>query len=780
MYKNYLKIAIRNLGKSKIFSLINISGMAVGMAACILIMFWVFDELTFDQFYPNADRIHQINKSFLMGAVSDYNQSTPLLLAGTLRKDFSEVEKATFFRGTNALVSYKDKRFSENQICRSDSSFFDVLAFEFIRVDSRTAFQNPNSVVITEAIAEKYFGTENPVGKVLNFDNARDYVVSGVLKNIPLNSTHRFDIYIRTPQQEIDNRSNDWETHFVRTTVLLHKNADISVFNQKLDKLAKEHLPEEKISFLTQPLSKIHLYSIDGRPEGMKYIYFFSVIALFILIIACINFMNLSTARSIKRAREIGMRKVIGAEKKQIIGQFLGESVINALVALIFALVIVELIRPAFNNLTGKAIAIDYHNLKIIGLFLLTAVITGLFAGLYPALFLSAFQPVKILKSSSINSGNSRLSMRKILVVTQFAIAILLLTSTSIIYLQNNYMRNKELGFKKDNIVYVQLNDNILKNFDAMRNELIRHSDINNVTRTSELPTNVFMIARGITWKGKATQKGVAFGCAAVDFEYINTLNLQIIKGRALSLDFPSDSGSVLINEKAAAMIGWEDPIGKNLFFDPENSLSVVGVVKDFNALPLTMEIEPMMLLIYPAFYRYMLIDVNSTNTPETIAKIEKVWQQFSPAFPFEYHFLDEQFEQDYRTEIRMSKIFAYFVVLAIFISCLGLFGLAAFTAQQRRKEIGIRKVHGATIGGLVFLLSREFAKLVLIANIFAWPLAWYAMHKWLQHFAYRTEITVWPFLFSGILTLLIALLTVSFHTINAALANPVKSLRYE
>ena len=780
MFGNYLKIALRNLRKNRLFSFINIAGLAIGMAACILILFLVHDELTFDRFFSDAQNIYQINKSYLIGTEADYNPSTPFPLAAALRSEFAEVRNATNFHRSETLVRYNDKRFTERNVCNSDSAFFSVFAFEFIRGSARKAFQATDAIVITEEMATKYFGDIDPIGQILNLDNRRDCTVSGVIRNIPTNSSIRYDLYIQIPPEAQAANRDNWGSHYMRTFALLSENASPAEFNQKLAALAEAQLPTEKISFTSFPLPKLHLYALDGRPEGMRNIYFFSIIAAFILIIACINFMNLSTARASIRAKEVGMRKVVGAGRRQIVVQFLGESVLQAIIALVFAFLIVELVMPAFNQLTFKTISFSFSDIRVAVLFLGTAVLTGLLAGWYPALHLSSYQPVKILKGTSVSASRFTIGLRQSLVVIQFSIATLLLICSSILYLQNNYIRNKELGFNQADILYLSLNHEISNNFEAARSELLQYPDVLNVARCSSLPSATFSIMRGITWEGKQSPEGVAFGFASVDFDYFNTLEMKLLQGRPFAREFPSDSQSILINRKAAALLGGDDIIGRYLILDEETQLPIIGVLEDFNALPLNYAIEPMVLTLIPDYYRLMMIKIHPGNIPESIRRIETTWNRFTPDFPFEYHFLDEQFDQLYRNEIRMAAIFKYFVILAFFISCLGLFGMASFTAVRRRKEIGIRKVQGATVSGVTFLLSKEFAKWVLISNLFAWPIAYFAMNKWLQQFAYRMELTIWPFLFSGVLTLTVALMTVSYQTVKAATANPVESLRYE
>ncbi|MCJ7581300.1 MAG: ABC transporter permease, partial [Candidatus Aminicenantes bacterium] len=676
-------------------------------------------------------------------------------------------------------VKSGDKSFTENRVCVTDASFFNIFTFQFIKSNFKTALSDQNTAVITEDIGKKYFGDSEPLGKTLTFDNRTEYVITGIIQNIPSNSDIRYDIFIPVSKSTQAEEADTWGSHWLQTYILLQEDVFYEEVEHKLSALIKEHLPEENISLVVQPFNKIHLYSIEGQPEGMKYIYFFSVIALFILIIACINFMNLSTARSVKRAKEVGLRKVIGANKAQIIRQFFSESVLYTLIALAIAIVLVEFIRPAFNELTGKNLALDYSNFRLIVGLMIIAVFTGILSGSYPALFLSSFQPAKVLRGMS--KGKNKNSLRKLLVVIQFSLSIILLICTGIIYSQLKFIQRKDLGFKKENIVYVTLDGEMRDKYETVKTELLKQPEVMGVTKSSSLPTEIWSIMRGLTWEGKETEEGAAFSFASVDYDYFETLNMEMVQGRSFSKEFTSDSNNIIFNETAIKVMGMDSPVGKLFSFDEADEAStIIGVVKDFHFLPITYEIEPLIIVMDPDYDRYLLIKTNSENLISTISNIEKVWGGLFPEYPFEYHFLDEQFESTYQNEIRLGQILGYFVILTIFISCLGLFGLASFTAEQRTKEIGIRKVHGASIPNIVIILSKEFAKWVLLANIIAWPVAYFAMNKWLQNFAYKTEIGFWVFILSGSLALFIALFTVSSQAIRAATANPVDALKYE
>ena len=779
MFKNYLKIAFRNIKKHKAYSFINITGLAFGMACCLLILFWVQDELSFNNFFKNSDQIYRINKKYQMGNEVSYNSSTPYPLAQAAKDKYAEIIDATKFFRTSALIKYEDKIFNERRVCVTDSCFFEIFTFKFIKGDHQKALAQPTSMVITEAIAQKYFGDHDPIGKVVTLDNRNDFTITGVIQDIPSNSDIEFDIFVSTAKMVNPNFYEEWGSHSLHTHVLLQQETAVKNLEQKLSEMIQERLPEEKISLTLQPLSDIHLYSIDGKKAGMSYVYLFSVIAIFILTIACINFINLSTARSEKRAKEVGLRKVVGANRLQIIRQFFGESIIFTLIALAAALLLVEFFQSPFNNVTGKNLNITAFNSSFIIGLMLIAIFTGLVAGSYPALFLSSFQPITALKGT-ISQRFKNKFFRKILVIIQFSLSIMLLIGTGIIYNQLQYMQKKDLGFNKENVLYLGMNRTLRENYDAFKNELLQNRDIVGTTRTSELPTEIWSIMRGIKWEGKESSEGAAFGFAAIDQDYIETMNMEIVQGRNFSIKFPSDTSNFIFNEKAINVMGMADPIGKPFVLDEDARGTIVGVVKDFHFLPLTNAMEPLILMIQPGFYREVLVKIRSDNMKKTIRHIENAWKKISPDYPFEYHFLDERFEANYRDELRAGKIFQYFVIIAIFISCLGLLGLASFTAEQKTKEIGVRKVLGASIPRIVFLLIKEFTKWVILSNLIAWPIAYFAMNSWLQNFAYRVNIGILTFILSAIVALVIAVMTVSYQSIKAALANPVESLQYE
>jgi ABC-type antimicrobial peptide transport system permease subunit len=791
MFWNYLKVTWRNIKRYKGYSSINIIGLAVGLACCILILLWVQDELSYDRFHAQADDLYR--------AVTEYQKTEPVThywpvcapLAPALKEDYPEILRATRFtrlrRGQ--LVKYGDKSLLETQICLTDPDFFKMFTFPLVQGDSGSVLSDPNSLVLTEEIAIKYFGSENPLGKTLNINNEYDFTVTGVMKNVPHNSHFKFDFlvpFIRIEDFEQDWAVLDnWTLSGFASYFLLQKNTSLEELNHKIKDYLVKHGAESKDLLYLQPLKDIHLYSshiqfgIEGQ-GNIKYVYIFSVVAFFILIIACINFMNLATARASNRAKEVGLRKVVGARRPQLIGQFFCESVLMASLSLILAVVLVELFLPAFRNLSGKPLESgSSSNINILLAVVVMTLITGFLSGTYPALFLSSLRPVKVLKGKLKTEGRGYI-FRKILVVSQFSLSILLIICTVLVSNQVDYMRNRKLGLDKEQVVYIPIRSELVEKYDPLKIELLKNTGIRNVAASSNIPSyGVILTLDYITWEGKDPENTTVLHATSAGYDFIETLNMEMIEGRSFSKEYPTDENAVVINETARNKIGMEDPVGKRLMLN-ETELPIIGIVKDYHFKSLHSEIEPLLLINAPSLYRYILIKLDSGDIPSTLANTESTWKTFFPDTPFEYHFLDEAYDKLYRTEQRMGTLFNYFTGLAIFISCLGLFGLASFMAEKRTKEIGIRKVLGASVSGVVILLNKEFIKWVLIANVIAWPVAYYAMSQWLQGFAYRTNMGVWNFTLAALAAFAIAVATVSFQSIKAATANPADSLRYE
>jgi len=799
VFINYLKIALRNLKKHKGYSFINIAGLAISMACCILIILYIYSELNYDRYHENADRIYRLGTNFDVGKMHANSAVSNHPIGPTLSRDYPEVLHATRIRPymPRTLVEYKERQFFEEKIFYADNSAFDVFSFPMIRGDQKSALVTAYSLVITEKVAKKYFGDEDPIGKILRLNNDSDFTVTGIIKNVPQNSHFTFDmlcsfetLYRHNPEQR-----EKWMGDFNNYTyLLLQKNYDFRELEQKFPPLIDMHIGRilkllgGKVEFFLQPLTSIHLHSnLEGEISGnsdIAYVYIFAVIALFILLIACINFMNLSTACSAKRAKEVGMRKVLGCHRGQLIKQFLSESMTYSFLAFFIALTLVQLALPLFRALSGTTLNFQFAEISWLVPCLIGFVfLVGLVAGSYPAFFLSAFRPVWVLKGH-LKAGTANSRFRSVLVVLQFAISIILIAGTGVIMNQLNYMKERRLGFDKEHVVVLPIMEgSIMQSIETIREELKSYTGVVSVAASSNVPGNGASRHNAFLPQGFELNESQMMGAISIDHNFISTLDMEVVAGRNFSLEFVADiSKSALINETAAQEFGWVDPVGKTITELTGNGITktVIGVVRDFHVESLHKKIEPLYIENEPSGFSYISIRIRPRNVSGTMDFLRKKWKEFDSTGTFDYAFLDESFDSQYRAEERLGTIFSYFTLFAIFIACLGLFGLASFTAEQRTKEIGVRKVLGASVYGIVILLSKEFAKWVFIANIIAWPVAYYAMNKWLQDFAYRTNMGVWIFILAGALALIIALLTVSYQAIRAALSNPVEALRYE
>ncbi|MFC2117136.1 ABC transporter permease [Bacteroidota bacterium] len=772
------KIAIRQIIRNKVFSVINIMGLAIGMASAILIMLWVQDELSYDTFHKNSDSIFRVNKKYSIGGNTDYNPSTPYPLVSTAAEMLPEIKNFSRCLRRPGIIKYEDDINLERRVCATDSGFFRMFNFLFISGDRETALTDPNSIIITRKIAAKYFKEKDVLGQNLTFDD-KEYIVKGVIENIPENSSINFDIFIPLDRYVNGERKNDWGSHYLISYIEIQKSTDYLSLEKNMSALLQENLPTEDIGVIFQPLSKLHLYSISGEPDGMKQLWFFSIIAIFIILIACINYMNLSTARASKRAKEVGIRKLVGVNQKKLIRQFLGESLLYSFLAIIIAFILVELTRPAFNNITEKSLIIDYFSLNLIAGVIIMLIITTLLSGSYPAFILASFKPIIVLKGRFERSGKGYI-LRRVLVIIQFTVTIILMISTGIIYSQLRFMDKTDLGFEKKDVVFLNLTKEISNNYDNFKNEILSFPDIVNVSRASEIPSNMYSIMRGITWEGKETDGGAAFGFAGVDPDFFTTMKIDIIIGRSFSDNFASDSNAIIFNQKAIDMTGLKNPIGKRINLGNDSWYNIIGVAKDFNAMPLNYEIEPMLFTYENRYFNNIIIRINSNEVKKSMLSIEKVWKSFSPEFPFRYTFLEDSIIREYGDKERSGKLFGYFVILAIIISCLGLFGLASFIAEQKIKELGIRKVLGASALNIITIFSSEFIKWVIISFALAIPVSILIMKKWLQSFAYKTEMHWWIFIVAGLLAIIISILTVSTQAIKSVRKNPVDSLRHE
>jgi putative ABC transport system permease protein len=795
MLKNYLKIAGRNLWRHKGYTLINTVGLAVGMACCILIMLYVQDELRFDTHHVQARNIYRTTIEINNNGTLDRAAVTSPPIGPKLQADYPEIKQVVRLSNPsrNLLRKGEVRAYEENGLF-ADSTLFSVFTYPLTAGNPRTALTEPHSIVLSQELANRYFGHQNPVGQVMEIelDSLRQVKVSGVLAPIPGN-THIRPSFI-LPFHSVRNNSDNWWAFAFHTYLLTDGGFNARKFEAKLPAFVKKYMPvpagsPPPPSLHLQPLLEVHLASeISSQitaPGERKNIYLFSALALFIILLACINFMNLATARSQNRAKEVGVRKVIGATRRQLITQFLSESVLLTLVSLLVAVVLVQFSLPAFNRLSGKLIELHYFNnaALLAGLLLLTGVV-GLAAGLYPALFLSAFKPVQVLKGRLAATSQGAV-LRKSLVVLQFAISIGLIVGTVVVYSQMRYMQNKRLGFDKEQLLTIPLSGQVSpRQANTLKNEFLRLPGVQQGTMAVTMPGFRAWWQTSLAPAGDPAHPIIGF-VFQTDFDYIHTMGIGMAAGRTLDHRLRTDSTrSVLLNEAAVRAFGWPSPaaaIGKKLDLGEEGQLStVVGVVKDFNFQTLRSKVDPAIFTIARDQVRYLVLRISPKGVSHTLQALQQKWQEFDARHPFEYSFVDENLSKLYQTEMRLGKIFGIFSALAIVIACLGLFGLASFTTEQRTKEIGIRKVLGASVSGIVAMLSRDFLKLVMLANLIAWPLAWWGMRQWLQDFAYRTPISWWIFGLAAVLALLIALLTVSFHAFRAAISNPVQALRNE
>lgn len=803
MLKNYLKIALRNLKKNAVYSSINIAGLAAGMACCILITLYVLHELSYDKFHQNADRIFRVRLDLDLNGVLYQEPSIPFPAAEALARDFPEVERSMrFYRNDDfPMIEIGDRQFIEERFFFADPAVFEMFDFPLIKGDEKTAFIEPNSVVLSEDMARKYFGEADPLGQTLRYQKQFDLKVTGVMKNVPDNAHFKFDflaplqfqLNLWESQNGPGGRHNQWFWTGAWTYLLLSNDHAAQSLTEKFPTFVTKYFPDRIKGGLTlslQPLTSIHLHSrLDNeiQPNShILYVYIFSAIAVLILVIACINFVNLSTAQSGTRAKEVGVRKVVGAGKSQLVAQMLGESTIAGLVAMLLAAGLVELLLPAFNQLTERQLEINFlGNWTGLLLILSLALFVGVLSGLYPAFFMSRFNPVGNFRRTTTASGGNE-TLRKALVVAQFAISIVLIIGLGAVHRQLRFLQEKELGFNKEQVLFVKARPAVNVKFEAFRTELLKDPGIRNVAGTSNIPGQGAFGYRFVP-EGGSIDKPALLPLLLIDYDFLETAGIKIKQGRGIARTSPSDQAEAfLLNEKAAASLGWSDEaVGKKmqLFAPGTNQIGksghVVGVIQDYHFESLHHEIKPL-VLTYANWYDYYAVKIAAGNFAERLATLENTWKAFSPDWPLEYSFLDRKLEQLYGGEQKLSQVVNYFTIIAVILACLGLFGLSSFAAARRTKEIGIRKVLGASVTSIVSLLSSDFIKLVLLANLIAWPVGWYAMHKWLQSFAYRANLDGWTFVLASAGALGIALLTVSFQAIKAAIAKPVEALRYE
>jgi len=786
MIKNYFKIAIRNLLRNKGFSAINISGLCIGMASAILILLWIQSELNYDGFHEKKDRIYEMwNKAEFSGKMQCWS-TTPKVLARTLERDIPEVERAVRVNWpSNYLLAVGDKKLTV-QGNMVDSGFLQMFSFPLKEGNPVTALNDMHSMVVTEKLARKMFGTVDVMGKTINLNNKDNFTITGILKDLPYDSRFNFEYllpwsYLRSLGEDDEN----WSNNSTITYVMLKEHTSLASVAPKVKVLKQRYDKEDPTwELFMYPMKKWRLYSSfrSGVEEGGKIelVKLFGIIAAFILLIACINFMNLSTARSEKRAKEVGIRKVVGAPKSSLIGQFIGESIFISFLAGLLAILVVEISLPGFNSLTGKNLFIHYGDISfwIIGFCFI--LFTGLLAGSYPAFFLSSFQPIKVLKGT-FKSANALVTPRKVLVVLQFTFAIVLIICTLVVKQQISYAQERDSGYNRNNLVYHFLTGDIDKNYSLIKQELIQSGTAVAISKTSAPLTQGWSDSWGFEWAGKQKNDKTDFDRYCADNDIARVAGFEITRGRDFNLtQYPTDSTAVILNESAVKAMGFKEPIGQ-IVKDNGIDWHVVGVIKDFILQSPYHPMKPMVIEGSKGWFQTVHVRFNPKNsTAASLKAMEGIFRKYNPAYPFEYHFIDEDYAKKFDDEKRMGTLAVLFAGLTIFISCLGLFGLATYMAENRIKEIGVRKVLGASVTMIAALLSKDFLKLVIISFLIASPLAWWAMDNWLQHYPFRVNIQWWVFAAAGLISMLIAIITVSYQAIKAALASPVKNLRTE
>ena len=796
MLKNYLKIALRNFKRHKGYSFINLAGFAIGMACCLLILMYIRHETSYDKYHKDGDRVYRIAQDIRTQTSNRVFAPISPMVAPTLKADFPQVEQAArIITAGNRLVRRDDVFFYEDRFMWADQELFDVLTIPFIKGYPQEALTRPQTVVITERMAGKYFGHADPMGQILNI-NQSDYEVTGVLADPPANTHMKYDLIASLESLADWDEMNNWYSTMFYTYLKLRPNVDVDAFSQKASHLADKYVGQLLASrgseyfYFLQPVAEIHLNSFiryEVEPSGNPLnIYIFIFVGLFILIIACLNFMNLSTARSASRGKEVGLRKVVGAQRRQLISQFMGESLLLGILSLGLALLTTWFVIPLLNRLTGTSLNFaDLFSPLILTVLFVGAVLVGIASGFYPALVLSSFRPAQTLKGL-MNVGSRSYTLRNVLVVVQFSISVFLIIGTLFMFKQFNFMKDQHLGFDKEQKLVLPLRGgiNIQENFRDIKDVFSKHPTVNGVTVSSNVPGRA-VSNFGVKLVGEEDDKNQSMFHAYFDPDFIPIYGIEMLSGRSFKEEMSTDyMGAFLINEAAVKAFGWKNPeeaLGKRLQTGHGGRINpIIGVTKDFHYRGLQSAVEPLVMEYLPWTFRYITLSVDISNLKQTMSFAESQWKTVFPNNPFESFFLDTDFDLQYRGDEQVGQIFSVFTVLGLFIACLGLLGLASFTTESRTKEIGIRKVLGASVPGIVIMLSKQFTKWVLIANCIAWPLAYYFLNQWMKSFAYSAKIDIFTFLLSGFLVLFLALVTVSFQTVRAATANPSDSLRYE
>lgn len=797
MFIKNLILSLRVMGRNKLFSILNIIGLSVGLATTILLYLWIVDELSFNRYYENSDRM------FLVQHWQHYSSRDfpcpvgPGPLAPELKERYPEVERTTRYNYLQtAMVTHGNKKLTRS-VHAADPDYVYIFTCPVVYGSKEDFANDPSSVAITKSISNQLFGDKDPIGEMITLDNEHTFTVKLVVEDFPDNVTYNFNMLVHfqllAEAWGID--LTQWHGNFTSTIALLKEGVDYKEFEKKavgfLDEM-KENPPEEKNEVFLNPFTKLYLYESDGSGGRIVLVRIFCMVAIFILLLACFNYTNLATARASNRAKEIGIRKVVSASRKNLIFQFLGESYLVTFISLNFALILANLFLPYFNNLAGKELSIHYHDTFLVISVFIFWIVTSFLAGIYPAFVLSSFGTIKSLKNNTVSFSSGNL-FRKVLVILQFTFSIALILLTILIVQQVNFMKKKDLGYNKDNLIYTQIKGKVRDRYDIIKNELLQHNDIKNMCRTSHYqPTMVGSNGGGYEWEGKDPETNPLVSYLDVDLDFVETFEIGIVKGRDFSPEFASDTAifnsnesKIVINETFAEIIDLDNITEKHIYRENSNTgeehrYPIIGVVEDFHYNPKNRELAPLMMRYDPAQFNYIFIRLTGENIPQTINHIKNIFEKYNPGFTFDYGFMDDRLARDYQNEEKYLKIFKAFAIFAIFISCLGLFGLAAFSAQKRTKEIGIRKALGATSTSIIFKLSTDMTWWILIANLLAWPAAYFVMVSFLKQFPYKVDISIWIFVITGIASLFIAWLTVLYHAYFASVKNPVDSLRYE
>lgn len=790
MIRNYFLIAFRNIVKNKLFSTVNILGLAFGIASSLLIFFWVNDELQVDQFHSNRDRLYRVmeNQQYTDGRLFTFS-STPGPMAPFIKEKYPEIDKATRYTWeVDNLLQFNEKAFYEKGRY-ADPDFLTMFSFPSMAGDLTSALSDKTGIVLTKKLAEKYFGKEEAIGKVLLMNTKHAFTVTAVLKDLPINSSLKFDYLLPFQFFWDENKTwlDQWDNNNIRTYILLKDKVNRADFSTKFKHEVKLHVEKTNVELFVQPFGDSYLYGDfeNGKQSGgrIEYVRIFFVIAIFILAIACINFMNLATAQASKRAKEVGLRKVIGAVPRQLFYQFMGESFLTVLFSSLVATLFVLILLPGFREVTRKELSFSLFNGSTLLIVAGVICCTSLLAGSYPALFISEFKPVQVLKGQ-LKSGSSAAFFRKVLVVVQFSLSIFLIISTIVVIRQMNFMQNRDIGFERNNVFYMWMEGQVGEKFETFRQQALVLPGIESITASSQLPIDIGNSTSGVNWEGKNPDDRILFTNLNVDYDFIQTMKMQMVEGRPFDRNIVTDSVNYIVNEKAADKFGFKNSTAGQELTMWDRKGKIVGVVKDFNFGSLHNPIDPLILRMpNNREWRWggcILVRAKANESAQAIQSMEKLWKDYAPGYPLKYSFLDQDWEDFYKAEGQRGKIFNILSMLSIFISCLGLFGLSAFSAERRTKELGVRKVLGASVPGLVKLMSKEFASLVLIAALVGCPAAWYLMNEWLTGYAFHVEVGMATLALATVLCLLVSLLTVAYHSLKVSVANPAKSLRYE